>query len=141
LQQIKNKMANIVTNHIKKYPLASLLLLVIIFLSLYPFQEIRFMEGVPLADKWTHMVMYGGFCLVLWAEYLWRHEEIHWGKVFCWAVLAPIAFSGLMELCQAYLTTSRSGEWMDLLANTIGIVAATLIGPTILRWALRIIMK
>ncbi len=134
MQQIINKMANTVTNHIKKYPLTTLLLVVIVFLSLYPFQEIRILDGVPLADKWTHMVMYGGLCLILWIEYLWNHKKISWGKVICWTLLAPIAFSGLMELCQTYLTTYRSGEWLDLLANTIGIVAAALIGPTILRW-------
>ena len=134
---MKTKMANTVTNHIKRYPLATILLVVIIFLSLYPFQHIRLMENVPLSDKWTHMLMYGGFCLVLWAEYLWRHDRIHWGKALCWAVLAPIAFSGLMELCQKYLTTYRSGEWLDLVANTIGVVLATIIGSTLLKWVVK----
>ncbi|MBQ1634059.1 MAG: VanZ family protein [Bacteroidaceae bacterium] len=133
-------MANIVTNHIKRYPLATLLLAVIIFLSLFPFQHVRLMENVPLADKWTHMLMYGGFCLVLWTEYLWHHSQTHWGKVLCWAFLAPIAFSGLMELCQAYLTTYRSGEWLDLAANSIGVAAAAIIGPTILKWVVKRIL-
>jgi VanZ family protein len=29
---------------------------------------------------------------------------------------------GMIELAQAYLTTCRSGEWLDLLANSIGVV-------------------
>jgi VanZ family protein len=29
---------------------------------------------------------------------------------------------GMIELAQAYLTTCRSGEWADLLANSIGVV-------------------
>jgi VanZ family protein len=32
------------------------------------------------------------------------------------------AWSGLMELAQAFLTTTRSGEWMDLWANVFGVI-------------------
>jgi hypothetical protein len=34
----------------------------------------------------------------------------------------------MMELAQRYLTTCRSGEWLDVLANSTGVVLATLIG-------------
>jgi len=112
----------------RRYPLTYLVAVIIAFLSLYPIGHIELAENVPLADKWTHMVMYGTFALVIWWEYGRSHTRRQWKKLLCWAVLAPIAMSGLMELLQAYATTYRSGEWLDLVANTIGVLAGSLIG-------------
>ena len=36
----------------------------------------------------------------------------------------PDSFGGLIELMQAYLTTYRTGDWMDLLADSLGAIAA-----------------
>ena len=36
--------------------------------------------------------------------------------------------SGLLELAQEYLTTCRSGEWLDLLANTTGATLTYVLG-------------
>lgn len=33
-----------------------------------------------------------------------------------------------MELLQAYCTTTRSGEWLDFFADTIGVFLGTAIG-------------
>jgi len=112
----------------RRYPLAYLVAVIIAFLSLYPIGHIELTENVPLADKWTHMVMYGTFALVIWWEYGRSHTRRQWKKLLCWAVLAPIAMSGVMELLQAYATTYRSGEWLDLVANTIGVLTGSLIG-------------
>lgn len=112
----------------RRYPLTYFVAVVIVVLSLYPFGYIEIAKDVPLADKWTHMVMYGTFALVIWWEYGRSHKRRLWKSLLCWAVFAPIAFSGLMELLQAYATTYRSGEWLDLLANTIGVLIGSLIG-------------
>lgn len=97
-------------------------------LSLFPFGHIELVDNVPLADKWTHMVMYGTLGTVVWAEY-WRcHDRPHPFRLILWAIAAPIAMSGLLELLQAYATTYRSGEWMDLAANTIGVFIGAAIG-------------
>ena len=40
--------------------------------------------------------------------------------------------SGLLELMQAYLTTCRSGEWLDFAANCVGVALAALVGYFIL---------
>jgi VanZ family protein len=120
------------TNYIRKYPLSLFTACFIIFLSLYPFKELPQVD-VPLADKWTHMVMYGGFCLVIWFEYLRKHKNIHVGKITLFGWFCPSVMSGLLELAQAYLTTSRSGEWMDFLANAIGATLAYILGWALLR--------
>jgi type 1 glutamine amidotransferase/VanZ family protein len=116
----------------KKYPLSFLTACVIICLSLFPIPELPQVE-VPLADKWTHMVMYGAFCLIIWFEYLRSHNRIQTGKITLCGWFCPIVMSGLLELAQEYLTNCRSGEWMDLLANTIGATIAYLLGWTVLR--------
>ncbi|GAE82739.1 hypothetical protein JCM10512_967 [Bacteroides reticulotermitis JCM 10512] len=43
------------------------------------------------------------------------------------ACLCPILFSGCVELLQEYCTTYRGGDWMDFVANTTGVVLASLI--------------
>jgi VanZ family protein len=79
-------------------------------------------------DKWTHLVMYGGTCSMIWIEYLRRHTILNKKKLFCWAWLAPIVMSGVIELLQEYATTTRSGEWFDFAANSTGVTIAALLG-------------
>ena len=95
-------------------------MLAIVVLSLVPFGEMPKLQDVPLIDKWTHIVMYAGLCSVAWLEYMRRHETPDLGRLTLYALLCPIAASGMLELAQEYLTTYRSGEWLDLLANSIG---------------------
>ncbi|MBP5770820.1 MAG: VanZ family protein [Bacteroidaceae bacterium] len=121
------------TNCMRHYPLSILTAIVIVGLSLFPIGPIELMEGVPLADKWTHMVMYGGLASVIWFEYWRRHDRVHWARVFQWAIVAPIAMSGVLELLQKYATNYRSGEWMDFVANTIGVSIGALLGLMLLR--------
>ena len=113
---------------IRKYPLALFTACVIICLSIFPIPEIPQTENVPFMDKWTHMVMYGGFCLVIWYEYLRSHKTINTLSITLFGYLCPIIMSGLLELAQEYLTTCRSGEWLDLLANTTGATLAYVAG-------------
>ena len=80
-------------------------------------------------DKWTHLVMYGGTCSVIWIEYLRRHSILDKGKLFRWAWLAPIIMSGIIELMQEHCTNhTRSGEWLDFLANSTGVTLAVIVG-------------
>ena len=72
-------------------------------------------------------------CLIIWFEYLRSHRSIHLIKVCVWGIIAPIIMSGIIELMQAYCTESRSGEWLDFYANSLGAVIAALIGFNLLR--------
>lgn len=119
--------------YLRRYPLALCVACVIVVLSVYPFPEMPELEDVPLADKWTHMVMYGGLCAVVWAEYLRSHSKVDVLRVTVFGLLCPIAFSGVLELVQEYLTVSRSGDWYDLLANSAGAFAAYIIGMMLAR--------
>lgn len=123
--------------YFKRYPLACMLACVIIIISLIPFPEMPMVEDVPLMDKWTHMVMYGALCSVIWVEYLRRHSKVSFGSITFFGLVCPIVMSGVLELMQEYLTTCRSGEWMDLLANSLGALVAYVLGWTVLRRTVR----
>lgn len=113
----------------KKYPLTSCLIVVIWVICLVPIPENVPLGDVPMMDKWTHFVMYGTLCAVIWWEYLRRHQQKNAGRLFLLAFLAPILMSGVIELAQAYLTNgNRSGDWLDFVANSIGVVLGNVIG-------------
>lgn len=119
--------------YLRRYPFTILLAISIVLLSLLPVPDMKMAEDVPLADKWTHMVMYGVLTLVIWFDYKGAHKQLNAGKLLLFAFLAPIAMGGLLELAQAYLTTCRSGEWLDFVANTIGVCIGTVCGLLIKR--------
>ena len=116
-------------NIIKKYPFSLLCIALVWYLSIWfmppdkmPLPHINFL------DKWTHFVMYGGTCSVIWMEYLRHHSRLEWGKLFLWAWLAPSLMGGAVELVQKYCTTNRSAEWLDFVADTVGCTLAIAVG-------------
>lgn len=112
----------------KKYPASCFLIAAIWYLSLFfhapktPFDDVRFI------DKWVHFVMYGGTFGVLWLEYLRQHNRANFIKLFIWAWVAPILMSGIIELLQEYCTEKRSGDWIDVVANALGVTLAAIAG-------------
>lgn len=108
--------------YFRRYPITFLLAFAIVLLSLLPVPDVRMTVEVPLMDKWAHMVMYGVLTLVIWLEYIKAHRQMRGRRLLLLAFLAPIAMGGVLELMQAYLTTCRSGEWLDFVANSIGAV-------------------
>ena len=119
---------------VRKYPLSLILFAVIWYLSFFTPPKTQLAE-VPLIDKWVHIAMYGGTCTVLWIEYLRAHPALHRARLALLAWLAPVLMSGIIELLQEYCTGGRrSGDWLDLLANSIGITLAALLGLAIHRY-------
>ena len=122
-------MREMLKNLTRRYPLTSVLVAAIWVICLVPIPEDVPLGDVPMMDKWTHFVMYGTLCTVMWWEYLRRHEKTNAGRLVLLAFLAPIVMSGLIELAQAYCTGgNRSGDWLDFAANTIGVVLGNVIG-------------
>ena len=120
--------------YVRKYPFSLVCFVIIWVLSLTPiFPETPF-DNVQFADKWTHLVMYGGTCGVLWIEYLRSHTIYNKVKLFLWAWVAPIVMSGVLELLQEYCTGGRrDGDWLDLLANATGVTLAALFGMVLMK--------
>ena len=123
----------IIVQYVRKYPLSSFCILLIWVLSLTPiFPETPF-DNVKFVDKWTHLVMYGGTCSVIWFEYLRRHQQLNTRKLFLFAWLAPIMMSGVLELLQEYCTGGhRNGDWLDFAANSLGVTLAVFVGLAII---------
>ncbi len=115
--------------YLKKYPLSLLTIAVILFLSLFNPPQMEEEITIPHLDKLVHIGMYGTLSGLLWVEYLKKHHnQFNLRRVLVGAGLLPILMGGLIELMQAYMTTYRSGEWMDLLANSTGVFLACIIG-------------
>ena len=125
---MSKKSPNMLRLYLRRYALALLVASGIVLLSVIPIPDMKMGVEVPLADKWTHMVMYGVLTLVIWFEYRRSHQHWDTWKLLLFAFLAPIAMGGALELIQAYLTTCRSGEWLDFVANSIGVCIGTVGG-------------
>ncbi len=119
---------NFLLHFIRNYPFSCILFAAIWYLSLLFNAPETPLNDIKLIDKWVHMVMYGGTCTVLWIEYIRHHKSPDYENLGFWAIAAPIIMSGIIELLQAYCTTNRNGDWYDLLANSIGVLMAALIG-------------
>ena len=121
---------NVIKHFIVKYPLSCLCVAAIWVLCFCtpphtPLDQVAFM------DKWTHLVMYGGTCSVMWIEYLRCHRRPSLKRLFVFDWLAPVLMSGVIELLQAYCTGGRrSGDWYDFAANTTGAVIGAIVGLT-----------
>ena len=128
---------------VRVYPLSTLCVLLIWMLSLTPFFPETPLDNVDFIDKYTHFIMYGGTCAVIWWEHLrhCRKESRRQGRqgacrpnlrALAVAMLCMVLLGGLMELLQAYATTTRSGEWLDFWADSIGVLLGTALGLLLL---------
>lgn len=119
---------------VRKYPLSLLCIAAIWYLSFFTPPKTE-LEEVPFMDKWVHVAMYGGTFGILWVEYLRSHHGLDKIKLTVWAWAAPILMSGLIELLQEYCTGHRrSGDWLDLAANSIGVTLAAVFGLLLYRY-------
>lgn len=125
---------NFLVKKIKKYPVSVMYIICIWVLCLMDVPETP-ISHVRFIDKWTHIVMYLGTCLTIWAEYRRSHVRPQWLRLIVWAWLMPALMSGLIEIVQATCTGGRrSGEWMDFYANSLGCTLAAIIGFVLMKW-------
>lgn len=117
---------------IRHYLLSIAIILVIVYLSFFtpPKNEV---PTLPNLDKVVHFCMYGGLTTILWIQYFWYHKGIKWSHLLIGGIICPIIMSGLIEIGQSTLTETRSGDWLDFVANTAGVCTATFLCYFILR--------
>ena len=121
-----------VSQFVRKYPFSTLCLALIGVLSFTPFFPETPLDNVKFIDKWTHLVMYGGTCSIIWWEHLrlckkeTRRPNLR--ALFWFALMGMIILGGLVELGQAYCTTTRSGEWLDFYADSVGVLLGNAFG-------------
>ena len=98
-------------------PITIFLLLVIAFLSLYPLPKL---PEFPGTDKTHHLVAY--FFLALPSGLKKPNKWVLFIFLF-------IIFGGVIEIIQPYV--NRCGEWLDFLANAIGVIFGFFLGVTL----------
>lgn len=106
------KIVKILDKHCIK--ISALILLSIIVLSLYPLETL---PSVPGSDKTHHFIAYGTLAFPM---------AFSRPKYWFFYILFFLLCGGLIELIQPYV--NRYGEWLDMLANTVGLLLGTVIG-------------
>lgn len=71
--------------------------------------------AMQISDKLLHLAAYAGLAFMFAGVV----ERRHWVRV----LLGLLLFSAAIELAQELFTATRSGEWLDMLANALGIAA------------------
>lgn len=110
-----------------RYWTASGLLMVafVVVLSLLPVREL---PNVQVSDKIEHAAAY--LLLSLWFGGVFRV------RAFLGLGMALLALGGGIELAQAGMGLGRQGDWRDMLANAVGVVAGLFLAAVPLgRWA------
>ena len=113
---------------LKKYPVSILCIVVIWILCLVPIPETP-LSNITMIDKWTHLVMFGGWTAILWIEYGLHHHSINKKRTLLYAIILPILMGGLIEIVQQTFTGgNRSGDFIDFIADAIGVTLGAVIG-------------
>lgn len=122
-----------IKNILCRYPVSLLMLVAIIYLSLFKTDDFVKMPAIPHIDKVAHFCMYMGLCMMLWFEHLRAHRTFHGSRIVLGAVLAPILFSAGIEVAQSLFTDSRTGDWLDFAFNVLGVLCAAIVSLYVMR--------
>lgn len=95
-----------------------LLLATIAFLSLWPAPQL---PDVPGSDKSHHFIAYATLIFPV---------ALRKPKHYLLVILALVFFSGMIELIQPFV--NRYGEWLDMAANTSGLICGWLLANLVL---------
>lgn len=131
----------------RSYPLTWLVVIAIHILCLFPVPETPLNE-IAFIDKWTHLVMYGGLCLTIWYEVFLHHgmkplihlcqvktETLNWHHLRVGALYLPTFLGAYIEVLQATCTNgTRSGDVIDWLADTLGVLIVWVVARLVVRW-------
>ena len=102
----------------------------ILFLTGLPGSVFPRVKPVIGMDKMVHILMYATFAfLCIWG---YRKQFVSNGKAYqkkalLLTALIGIGYGGLTELMQEFLVPTRTGDWFDFLADSMG----TLIGVSV----------
>lgn len=126
---------------IRRFPLSIAVWAIIIYLSFFRPPEVKMDTGWISLDKLAHLCMYGGWSLVIWLE-CWLSRGGRTGgagrradrRSWMAGLVLPVVVGGLIEIAQGTLTTHRSGDVDDFVANAVGAVIASLLATLWWRW-------
>lgn len=111
---------------VKKYKFSFLVALVILYLSLansHTFDKVPAFN-IPHFDKMVHFAMYFGLTLMIIIE---SRKSIRGLRHLLTICLIPLFFGILIEIMQYSLTSTRSANFYDGVADFTGILVAVMI--------------
>lgn len=116
---------------LKNYPyhlafFAWMILITVLSLVTFPDDPDQGMD-LPLSDKAVHFIFYfiaASLCVFYLREK--TNGRLKLAKASLYGLLAVVVYGIIIEVLQATLTTNRSGEFYDVLANCIGGIAGIL---------------
>lgn len=71
-------------------------------------------------DKFAHFTFFLVLSFALGHDLWVQRVDFSTKKMKLWAILIPILYGGLIEIMQATLTTTRSGDVVDLFFDALG---------------------
>ncbi len=105
--------------------------LFIAVLSLSAVPKLNMGLGIKSGDKYLHFIAYFGLTILWYFALKDRIKE----KVFKFFVpLALVLYGIILEGLQSNLTTYRTGDIYDAIANTAGVIVALLVFNRLLKW-------
>lgn len=83
------------------------------------------LPSIAGADKWVHGLMYA----ILGIAICWDSIRLKMSGWLLWliAMVLPMVYGGIIEIAQERWFAPRSGEWMDWLADCIGVVVGVVL--------------
>lgn len=108
---------------------SGIVVLVIIYATLFPDPAgVDSLPPIPYLDKLIHAIMFGGFAGALYFDWYRAHRNANKRKMLMFCFLS-VAFGALIEIIQQLMGIGRSGDFFDLIADTIGAVVAFFAAP------------
>ncbi|APA00927.1 VanZ family protein [Flavobacterium commune] len=98
----------------------------ILYLCLIRISELPEIK-ISYIDKYIHAFFYFVFSLLWFYALQFYFKKVSRKKLFVVVVLMAFVFGIAIELFQTFLTTSRSGDVIDVVANTAGSLLAILL--------------
>jgi len=92
------------------------------------------LPSVPKYLSWDKLQHAGAYAVLAvlagrFFAFLWRSERLGWGT----AAVLSLAFGAILELAQSFYTRTRVGDWLDLLADAVGVALAWLLSLLVAR--------
>lgn len=105
----------------------------LIALAIFYFTCIVNVDSIPVPkkvfeyDKLAHFGMFFALSAAVFIDYYLKHEGAPNGyKWLLFGLVVPVIYGGLIEIAQENFF-SRTGDWCDFVADTMGSMSATII--------------
>jgi VanZ family protein len=97
---------------------------IVFLLCLWPSDKLP-KSNIPLIDKWTHLVLFGG-CNFLWLLAWPPAPKSARGLIRC--SILVVVYGVLIEFLQTAIPSlGRSGDWVDAVADAVGVVIGAIL--------------